>query len=502
MHSLCKKMEQIFLFAILSTSFFLLFLIHTTRRSKRYKNLPPSPPSLPIIGHLHLVVKNPIQRTLHNLSRKYGPIIHLKLGTRLAVIVSSPSAVEECLTKNNDIVFANRPQDFLAGIYLNYNNTTLVAANYGDHWINLRRITAAELFSSNRLNKFLPIRTSEVNFLLQRLHKLSGHGFAKVELRPMFFDLTTNIIMRMVAGKRYHGDEILQLKMLVKEVIGCTEMTNIGDVFPRLQWLDFGGFRKKLIRLSKKVDSFLQELIDELRIDKDRDTMINHLLVWQETQPDYYSDELIKGLVLVMLLGGAETTSLALEWAMANLLNNPTVLNKAKAEIDNKIGQNNLLQESDLTSLNYLQNIIYENLRLCPVAPLLAPHMSSSDCTIGGFHVPANTMLMINIWAVQRDPQLWEDPTSFKPERFENGRAEGFEFLPFGLGRRGCPGKGLAYKEMGLALGSLIQCFEWEKVDGREINMSEKTTLSLSKVEPLEVMCKARPILHKILLSS
>ncbi|KAJ9189121.1 hypothetical protein P3X46_000452 [Hevea brasiliensis] len=184
---------------------------------------------------------------------------------------------------------------------------------------------------------------------------------------------------------------------------------------------------------------------------------------------------------------------------MSNLLNNPNVLKKAKAEINTHVGEDQLIDESDLPKLNYLQSIISENLRLYPVAPLLAPHLSSDGCAIEGFNVPSDTMLFVNVWAIQRDPNLWEDPTSFKPERFENGKAEAFKFLPFGLGRRACPGEGLANRTMGLSLGSLIQCFEWERVDGKEIDMTEKITITMSKVKPLEVMCKSRSILHKVL---
>ncbi|KAJ9189316.1 hypothetical protein P3X46_000626 [Hevea brasiliensis] len=497
-------MEEAMLYAIVITLILVvaLKLMLQTRRQRR--NLPPSPPSLPIIGHLHLL-KQPIHQSLNNLSQKYGPIMSLRLGSRPAIVVSSPSAVEECFTKN-DIVLANRP-DFSMGRYLNYNNTTLGAARYGDHWRNLRRVCTVEILSSARLNQFRSIRNEEVNALLGRLHRVSSQGFAKVELRSLFFDLTANIIMRMIAGKRYYGEEVKEscreeadkFREIIEKFFAYIEVTPLGDLFPILQWIDYYGFIKKLVRLGEKIDSFLQELIEEHRVDKDRNTMINHLLALQESQPQYYTDEIIKGLILVTLAGGTETSSTALEWAMSNLLNNPNVLKKAKEEINTQIGEERLIDESDLPKLNYLQSIISENLRLCPVAPLLVPHLSSDDCTIGGFHVPSNTIVFVNVWAIQRDHNLWDDPTSFKPERFENGKAEAFQFLPFGLGRRACPGEGLANRTMGLTLGSLIQCFEWERVDGKEIDMAEKTRITMSKVKPLEVLCSSRPILPKVL---
>lgn len=187
--------------------FFLLvlavkFLLPT---GKKRKNLPPSPPAIPIIGHLHLL-KQPIHRTLENLSRKYGPIVFLRFGSRSVILVSSPSLAEECFTKN-DINFANRPP-FLNGKHLHYNFTTVASANYGDHWRNLRRICAIEIFSSSRLNSSSGIRRDEIKHLARRLQQVSNTGFAKVDLRSMFTDLTFNIVMRMIAGKRYYGEDV------------------------------------------------------------------------------------------------------------------------------------------------------------------------------------------------------------------------------------------------------------------------------------------------------
>ncbi|KAJ6416235.1 hypothetical protein OIU84_004940 [Salix udensis] len=189
-----------------------------------------------------------------------------------------------------------------------------------------------------------------------------------------------------------------------------------------------------------------------------------------------------------------------MEWALANLLNHPDVLRKAKAEVDDARVGDRLIDESDFAKLHYLQSIISENLRLCPVTPLIPPHMPSSDCTIGGYHVPAGTIIFVNAWSLHRDPSLWDDPESFKPERFESGSSvDACKFIPFGMGRRSCPGDGLANRVMTLTLGSLIQCFEWERVGGDKIDMAEKTAMTMFKVEPLELMCRARPILDMLL---
>lgn len=171
---------------------------------------------------------------------------------------------------------------------------------------------------------------------------------------------------------------------------------------------------------------------------------------------------------------------------------------KARAELDAHVGQDCLIDEHDLNKLPYLHAIISETLRLRPAVPILVPHMSSDACTIGGYNVPRGTLFLVNAWAIHRDSKAWDDPTSFKPERFEAGEVEGHKLMPFGLGRRACPGAGLAQRVMGLALGSLIQCFEWERVGKDLVNLSEGNGGTMPKAEPLEAMCKARDVIKKV----
>ncbi|KAF5448625.1 hypothetical protein F2P56_029136 [Juglans regia] len=505
-------MEDILLYSSLSLlTFLLLFALKFYFQTRRLrKNLPPSPPnSLPVLGHLHLL-KKPLHRTFYRLSQKYGQVLSLRFGSRLVVVVSSPSAVEECFTKN-DIVLANRPA-MLGGKHLGYNYTTLTAAPYGDHWRNLRRISSLEILSTNRLNMFSGIRRDEIKRLLRKLSHNSCKDFAKVELKSLFSELTFNIVMRMVAGKSYYGygvdvkdeEEARQFREIMKEVTANGGASNPGEFVPLLQWIDRGGFEKRLKKLANRTDAFLQGLIDEKRREKEQgNTMIDHLLSLQKSQPEYYTDQIIKGLILVFLFAGTDTSSVTLEWAMSNLLNHPDALKKAKAELDGQIGGEKLVDESNVSQLCYLQNIISETLRLYPSVPLLLPHMSSEDCTIEGYDVPRNTIVFINAWAIHRDPNVWDNATDFKPERFESGKGDAHKLImPFGLGRRACPGAGLAQRMVGLTLGSLIQCFEWERINDEEIDMTEGNGVTMPKAVALEAMCKARPIMKKLLSTS
>lgn len=213
----------------------------------------------------------------------------------------------------------------------------------------------------------------------------------------------------------------------------------------------------------------------------------------------------------MMVIGGTDTSALTVEWAMSNLLNHPQALDTTRQEMDTQMESSSsssntrrLLKEEDLVNMNYLNNVVSETLRLYPVAPLMVPHFSSSDCVIGGFHVPRDTTVLVNVWAIQRDPSIWDDPTSFKPERFE-GRDQlgryGSKMMPFGLGRRVCPGLGLANRVAGLVLGSMVQCFEWESGSGGPVDMTEGPGLSMPKAEPLVVTCRPREVASELLFS-
>ncbi|KAJ9177317.1 hypothetical protein P3X46_012551 [Hevea brasiliensis] len=495
-------------YMLLYSSLLVIFLIlafklfSPTKSSS--KTLPPSPPSLPIFGHLHLL-REPLHRSLQTLSQKYGPIISLRFGSRLVVVVSSPLAVKECCT-TNDIIFANRPK-LLVGEYIGYNYNMLGADSYGEQWRNLRRIGTFEIFSSNRLNMCLDTRRDEVKILLGKLYHVSSRGFAKVEIKSMFLELTYNIIMRMLSGKCYYGkdtEEARRFKEIVEETSRCAGAANIEDFFPILRWVDCLGSIKKMKRVRKESDMALQALLDKQRNDGSdtRNSTISHLLSLQELQPQYYTDEIVKGLILALILAGTNTSAATLEWAMSNLLNHPGVLEKARAEIDAEVGQSHLIDESDLSKLPYLQAIITETLRLYPVAPLLIPHMSSKNCSVGGYDVPKDTMLLINAWAIHRDPEVWDDPESFKPERIlENGAGiDSCKILPFGMGRRACPGIGMANRVIGLTLGSLVQCFEWERVSVEEIDMKGGSGLIMPKAQPLVAMCKPRNFIDGIFI--
>ncbi|XP_072952246.1 cytochrome P450 81Q32-like [Typha angustifolia] len=458
---------------------------------------PVVPFALPVFGHLHLL-KQPIHRTLAALSSRYGPVLLLRLGSRRVLVVSSPSAAEECFT-TNDVAFANRP-NLLSIVHFGYNGTTIGASPYGPHWRNLRRIAALELFSPARLVALSSVRADAVRSLLRRLLGSDPCDFRGVEMKSRFSELAFDVVTKMAAG-RVEDEKGRRFRYLIDELFKVSGAGNPEDFLPWLRWTGLGSVDKTMVRLQKEMDSLFQVIVDERRRCEigDKKTFVDVLLEMQEKEPDYYTDDIIKGFIQNVTFAGTETSSGTMEWALTLLLNHPESLEKAREEVDSRVGHERLVSDSDLPNLPYLHCVIKETLRLFPPGPLLLPHESSEDCTVQGFRVPRGTMLLVNVYAIQRDPEWWDDPTEFRPERFENEEVEGFRNFPFGYGRRRCPGEVLAMRLMALALASLVQCFGWKRAGDELVDLAEGAGLTIPKAKPLEALCKPRKEMLSVL---
>ncbi|THU65231.1 hypothetical protein C4D60_Mb05t01470 [Musa balbisiana] len=495
----------------------ILFSNNSTISSHEKRNLPPSPPSIPIIGHLYMF-KKPLHRALARVTERYGPVILLRFGSRPVLVVSSASAAEECFT-TNDITFANRPR-LPSTRYISYNYSTPGTAPYGAYWRNLRRIATVEILGVRRLQSSSDVRATEVRAMASHLFRYAKAGSAKVELKSRLFALVINVFMIIVAGKRYYGEEgriseeSKKFMEVAEETVALAGASNIRDFLPFLRFLDYGReVRKRLTRLERMRDELMQGLIDEHRRESKevkqgdggeeqdeakKKTTIARLLSMQKDDPQHCSDHSIKSLITGLLVAGTDTSVATMEWAMSLLLTNPETLQKAQAEIDACVGNNRMLEESDLPNLPYLRGVVNETLRLYPVAPLLVPHESTEECTVDGFVVPPRTMLLVNTYAIHRDPKVWEEPTKFMPERLDGSGKESW-MIPFGMGRRRCPGEGLALRMMGTTLGTLIQCFEWETVGHEELDMAEASGLTMPRAVPLVAICRPRQAMIHVL---
>uniref|UniRef100_A0A7N0TQS3 Cytochrome P450 n=1 Tax=Kalanchoe fedtschenkoi TaxID=63787 RepID=A0A7N0TQS3_KALFE len=469
---------------------------------------PPSPPyCLPILGHFHLLnpTKIPLLHlTYQALSAKYGDTLLLRFGTRRILLLSSATAVERCFVQN-DVIFANRPETLSTEI-IGYNRSNMGSAPYGDHWRNLRRVAAINIFSAACIRLSAAVRRSEVQFTVRALlREADPTRKVRVDLNAVMTKLAIRIVGKLVAGKVYEG---------VGELFSPGRVLSMCDYMPVLRWIGYGGIERKLREVRKKRDEFLQGLIDEFRQEKSRfspeknsgsvKTVLEAFLGLQEAEPEVYTDDIIKGMMTMMFVAGVETSIRTMEWAMTLLLNHPRVLEKAREEVDTCVIPGQLIDDSDVPKLSYLRCVINETQRLYPSAPLLVPHCSSADCVVNGYKVPKKTIMIVNAWAVHRDGAVWDEPDEFKPERFEGfeGERDGYRFIPFGVGRRSCPGAALAMRFVGLTLGALIQCFDWARVGCEEEDLSQgNASISLPKLKPLEAMYAPRDSMAAGLLS-
>ncbi|XP_071725629.1 cytochrome P450 81Q32-like [Rutidosis leptorrhynchoides] len=335
-------------------------------------NLPPSPPSYPIIGHL-LMIKQPIHENLQKLSQKFGPVMLLHFGVRKLVVVTSLSVVEECFNQNNDIGVSNRPRP-PAARNMNYNYTTLTLAPYDYLWRSLRRVAATDFFSTTHLAATPHSREHEVKLMCKHIYNESQKSQQVVELESKFRALMNNIITMGLIGKRYFGGDMMiekgdvevahRFQEIMEESFRQINAPKLEEFLPFLRWFGVGRkYEKESYELLGKTNELLDEFITERRRKGSPGSgiMLDNLLALQEAEPQLYTQDIIRGLILTIILTGTEAPNFALEWTMSLLLNNRKVMQKLKNEIDTKVDSNRLLQEDDLERLSYLQNVINES---------------------------------------------------------------------------------------------------------------------------------------------
>ncbi|KAL5777667.1 hypothetical protein ACOSP7_010593 [Xanthoceras sorbifolium] len=478
----------------------ILFIVYqfTANRRNQHKNLPPSPPSVAIIDHFLLLTLS-IHQAVNNLSNKYGPIFLQRLGSRPTLVLSSHAAIEECFPKH-DIIFSNRPL-LPSRKVLEYNHS--LGSHYDNQWRNIRRFYVLEIFSAKRLQMSSNIRTEEIRFMINHLYKRSFKEVKKVEVKTLFYSLAFNIVMKMAAGIRWFEDEELDSDISKGKLVDLVKMFTppltmaLGDYFPFLRWLTYYGEERKLLKNHKRKDAFIQALLDAHQNNssltstdgqKTGQTLIDVMLKLQESEPELYTNDVVKGTIQTLILAGTHTTSIVMEGAVSQLISHPNVFQNARDEIDSHTGYSRLIDDTDLAKLPYLHGIINETIRL-NTEGVQPSRESSEDCTIGGYYIPQGTQLLVNSTAVHRDPELWKEPDRFKPERFLENEKEKkrFQFIPFGIGRRICPGEGFGMRVLALSLGTLIQCFDWEESQG-----PLKTNLSKPENKSAEIVFRPR----------
>ncbi|XP_042042715.1 cytochrome P450 71AU50-like [Salvia splendens] len=489
---------------VLSPIVFIYFLQQLLGPRNKKRLLPPGPKGLPILGHFHLLGKNP-HRDLYSLARKHGPIMGLRFGFVPTVVVSSPAAAELIL-KTHDLIFASRPPNEVAACIL-YDGRDLAFGRYGPYWRHMRKLCTLKLLSNAKISQFQPMRWAELGLLVTSLKRAAERREA-VDLSVRVTVLNADMNLLMLFGKKYSTMEEKGFKDVIRESMEIVGKFNLADYFPYIGVLNLQGLHGKMKRLSKIFDGILEEIIDDhvkMKRQKEHtadivDTMME---IMESDQAGFEFDRRhVKAVLLDMIVAGMDTASTSLEWAMSELMKHPAVTRKLQQELESVVGLDQMVEESHLDKLEYLDCVVKESMRLHPVAPLLVPHESMEDCEVGGFHVPKKARVIVNVWAIGRDPDVWANPDSFTPERFIGSeidlRGNHFELLPFGAGRRGCPGIQLGLTVVKLVLAQLVHCFDWELPDGMtatEVDMTENFGAVTARAKPLVAVPTCR--LHK-----
>ncbi|XP_004974722.4 LOW QUALITY PROTEIN: cytochrome P450 71A1-like [Setaria italica] len=485
-----------------------VLLLLGARRGKKWpavvgngNRLPPSPWRLPVIGNLHQLGRLP-HRSLRALAASHGPVMLLRLGQVPAVVVSSADAAREVM-QAQDHVFASRPSLTIPRRLL-YGCTDIAFAPHGPYWRGARKMSVRHLLSPARVRACRAVREQEVAALVRRV---AEHGAGVVRLSELLNGFAKDVAGRIVLGVRAAGDSGWRARVdaLLEESNALLAAFHVGDYVPWLSWVSaVDGTDARVRRAFQRIDRILDEIVDAAAAtggeispssaveEADGEAFIHVLLSLQQKDDEApgtaewrLTRDNVKALLEDLFGAGTEATIIVLEWAMAELLRNKEAMHKLQLEVRRQArttsNHSNLIREQDLPGMEYLRAVIKETMRLHTPGPLLLPHKSMEATRLGGgrYDVPSGTTVIVNAWAIGRDPSAWESPEEFRPERFVGSavdfRGRHFQLIPFGAGRRMCPGVNLAMAVVELALANLVARFDWALPDGEPVMDMEET---------------------------
>ncbi|XP_059275568.1 premnaspirodiene oxygenase-like [Lycium ferocissimum] len=485
--------------------FFLLFIVVRKRKNMitngNQRLLPPGPWKLPLIGSLHHLIGELPHHALRNLARKYGPLMHLQLGEVHAVVVSSPHLAKQFL-KVHDHSFAARPE-LMASDIIFYRQKDIVFAKYGDYWKHMRKICISELLSAKMVKSFSLIRQDEVHNLVTSIRSTPN---AVVNMTEKALRLTSSVICRSAFGKIWEDRD--NLLLIMSDVVSLSGGFDVADLFP--SWIllhEISGMRNRLMSMHQKIDVILENIINEHKDNQANgkkgngefggEDLIDVLLRVMENLKHQYpmTNDNIKAVILDMFFGGTETSSAMIQWAFSELMKNPNVMAKAQEEVRKTCKGKKDLDDNDLEELKYLKLVIKETLRLHPASPLLGLRECRKETEIDGYTIPLKATVIVNGWTIGRDPESWDDPENFVPERFENSSVDfngnHFQLIPFGAGSRMCPGMHFGLASVVYPLAQLLYHFDWDLPYGLQpddLDMTETCGISASRKNHLHLI--------------
>ncbi|CAN0926010.1 Cytochrome P450 71D11 (Fragment) [Linum grandiflorum] len=459
------------LITILTT--IIILFTQTVLQKKKKTTTPPGPWKLPIIGNLHQMVSGnlPPHHRLRDLATKYGPLMHLQLGELSTVVVSSAELAKEFL-QTKDINFAMRPYVPSAHTVF-YQGRDIAFAN-GDYWKHIRKICVQELLSNARVKSLVPTIEAEIDELVTSIRSSSDSA---INIGRVLVSLGISLISRTAFGKiRKHSDSFSPVG---REILRAVEGSTLSDLFPSsyLVRLLTSSTESKLKKLHNEADAILQIIIDDHIAKRSNGINVNEA-----------DDE---DLVDVLLNNSLRQD---LEIPLTNYDIKAVLL--VQKEVRDEFDGKEKINYEDVDQLPYLKLVIKETLRLHTPAPLLGPREAHKTTVIHGYHIPAKTRILVNAWAIARDHHNWPEPEKFYPERFlsdissntDYSKGLDFSMLPFGSGRRICPGVQFGMVVVALGLANLLYYFDWEFppcITSQNLDMSEDFGIAVKKKKDL-----------------
>uniref|UniRef100_A0A7N0UAL6 Cinnamate 4-hydroxylase n=1 Tax=Kalanchoe fedtschenkoi TaxID=63787 RepID=A0A7N0UAL6_KALFE len=469
-----------------------IFISLYRKKEKGAAALPPGPRAVPIFGNWLQVGNDLNHKLLASLAQKYGPVFLLKLGSTNLVVVSNPELATQVL-HTQGVEFGSRPRNVVFDIFTG-NGQDMVFTVYGDHWRKMRRIMTLPFFTNKVVNNYSGMWESEMDSVVRDLQRNESVKTEGIVIRKRLQLMLYNIMYMMMFDAKFESLEDPKFIEATKFNSERSRLAqsfeyNYGDFIPLLR-----PFLRSYLNKCKDLQSRRLAFFNNFYIEKRRKIMSGngekHRI---SCAMDAIIDAEMKGeisaanvvyIVENINVAAIETTLWSMEWAIAELVNHPTVQSKIRDEMTRVLGDAPVT-ESNLHLLPYLQATIKETLRLHTPIPLLVPHMNLEEAKLGRYTIPMESKVVVNAWWLANNPAWWKDADEFRPERFleeevgteaavAGGKVD-FRYLPFGMGRRSCPGIILAMPILGLTVAKLVKNFQMRPPQGlHEIDVSEK----------------------------
>ncbi|PSS03037.1 Cytochrome P450 89A2 like [Actinidia chinensis var. chinensis] len=512
-----------------------LFALFTSEK----KNLPPGPRTVPVISNLLWLRKSSseMETVLKNLRDKYGPIITLRIWSRPAIFVASHKVAHQALVQNG-AVFSDRPKALPTSKIINSDQHNINSAAYGPTWRILRRNLTSEILHPSRVKSYSGARLWVLGILINRLVvESTSTSSTGVRVVDHFQYAMFCLLVVMCFGDRLQEKQIKEIETVNRQMLLSFSRFNVLNFWPSLGKIVFRNRWKELFQMQQNLENVLIPLIrsrielvkqrqqqldndhhEQVEADEDKDVDNSDTVAYIDTLVDLelpdekrkLNEGEIVSLCREFLNAGTDTTSTALQWIMANLVKYPAIQSKLYHEIVGVVGPSpskqlgddslGLIKEEDLQTMPYLKAVVLEGLRRHPPGHFVLPHSVTKDVELEGYLVPKDATVNFMVAEMGWDPKVWDDPMDFKPDRFRGEEVDltgsrEIKMMPFGAGRRICPGASLALLHLELFVANLIWHFEWmPATEGDDpIDLSEKQEFTVVMKNPLQAHLIPRP---------